>query len=84
MREKREFCIDTPLGKLKVYAKHSEDKPNEFPGVFVDFVGKDEDICLACVEYDSVAKGIYAHLYGDIYSDCPTDSTRYEGLEDVQ
>lgn len=32
----------------------------------------------------SEAKGIYTHVYGDVYSDYPTDSTRYEGLEDVQ
>lgn len=82
--EKREFFIDTPLGKLRVYAKHNEDSPDDFPGVFVDYVREDEDICLACVEYDSVAKGIYTHVYGDVYSDYPTDSTRYEGLEDVQ
>lgn len=83
--EKREFFIDTPLGKLRVYAKHDKDNPSDFPGVFIDSVKEGEDdICLACVEYDSVAKGIYAHVYGDIYADYPTDSTRYEGLEDVQ
>jgi len=51
---KREFIIDTPLGKLRVWAKHDQDCLVDFPGVYVDFLqdGKD-DALLACVEYDS-------------------------------
>ena len=33
---KREFYIDTPLGKLNVYAKADEDRPGDFPGVYID------------------------------------------------
>lgn len=51
----RDFCVDTPLGTLHVYAKHSiTDSPADYPGVYVDLVrsGRDPEM-LACVEYDS-------------------------------
>lgn len=51
----RDFCVDTPLGTLHVYAKHSiTDSPADYPGVYVDLVrnGHDPEM-LACVEYDS-------------------------------
>lgn len=49
---KREFYIETPLGKLKVWAKHDIDCATDFPGVYVDLVreGKGDEL-LACVEY---------------------------------
>ena len=52
--EKREFYVDTPLGKLKVWAKHEVDNPKDYPGVYIDLVrdGKPDEL-LACVEYDS-------------------------------
>ena len=52
---KRIFFVDTPLGKLKVWAKHSTDTPEDFPGVFVDLVtpAHPEGDMLACVEYNS-------------------------------
>lgn len=76
----REFFVDTPMGKLKVYAKHKKDTPEDFPGVFVDFIGEDEDICLSCTEYDSAKKEIYTRVYGDANDNFPTDSIRHKGL----
>ena len=54
-QQERDFCVDTPLGTLHVYAKHSiTDSPADYPGVYVDLVrhGRDPEM-LACVEYDS-------------------------------
>lgn len=54
------FYVNTPVGKLKVWAKADwgteakEDNPEDFPGVFVDLVRDGEpDDCLACIEWDS-------------------------------
>jgi len=83
MENKREFFIDTPLGKLRVWAKHEIDTPEDFPGVFVDMVDeKHGDLCLACVEYDHLGGGIYTRVYGDAFDDSPTDSVFHEGIED--
>lgn len=77
----REFFIDTPMGRLKIHAKHQKDTPDDFPGVFVDLVQPNgEDILLACVEYDSCAGGIYTRVYGDANSDSPTDSVWHENI----
>lgn len=35
---KREFYVDTPLGKLHVHAKHDTDNAADYPGVYVDLV----------------------------------------------
>ena len=68
----REFFIDTPLGKIKVYAKTNADDPSDFPGVYVDLVKEDELIQLACVEYESVYKKLQTCVYGDGLDDAPT------------
>ena len=75
----REFFVDTPLGKLKVWAKHKTDDPEDFPGVYVDLVGKDgeEDVCLACVEYESSKEGLYTCVYGNVKDDSPTHVIRH-------
>ena len=75
----REFFVDTPLGKLKVWAKHKTDDPEDFPGVYVDLVYKDgeEDICLACVEYESSKEGLYTCVYGNVKDDSPTHVIRH-------
>lgn len=51
---KREFYVETPLGKLKVWAKHEVDCAPDFPGVYIDLVrdGEDDEM-LACVEFES-------------------------------
>ena len=50
---KREFFVDTPLGKLRVYAKRDIDDPNDFPGVYVNLItpAAPQGDMLACVEY---------------------------------
>lgn len=60
----REFYIDTPLGKLKVWSKHKTDHVEDFPGVYVDLVhdGQDDEM-LACVEYDSCNKRLQTCVY---------------------
>ena len=60
----REFYISTPLGRLRVWAKHTSDDPDDFPGVFIDLIrdGQDDEM-LACVEYDSIEKGLQTCVY---------------------
>lgn len=71
LQKKREFYIDTSLGKLKVYSRHEE---TDFPGVFVDLVRDDkDDMLIVCVEFDSVEQNFLATIYGLLYSDTPTD-----------
>ena len=71
---KREFYINTPVGKLHVYAKHEKDNPKDFPGVFVDIVRDcEEDCLLSCVEYDSINSCILGTIYGELSDDSPTD-----------
>lgn len=69
----REFYVDTPMGKLKVYAKTPVDNPDDFPGVFIDLISGNELIQLACVEYESVDKKLQTCVYGDGSDDAPTD-----------
>ena len=61
----REFYVDTPKGKLKVYAKHDTDTPEDFPGVFVDLVTPacPEGDMLACVEYNSSDGDLMTTVY---------------------
>ena len=63
-RAKREFFVDTPLGKLKVWAKHETDTPEDFPGVYVDLArkGKADDL-LSCIEYDSCNDRLQTCVY---------------------
>ena len=50
MNKARRFVIETPLGKLEVYAKHDKsDCAEDYPGVFIDFVREDgATVVLAC------------------------------------
>lgn len=51
---KREFIVKTPLGNLKIHAKHSGDCPDDYPGIYVDLMLEDGTTeMLACIEYDS-------------------------------
>lgn len=75
----RDFCVDTPLGTLHVYAKHSiTDLPADYPGVYVDLVriGRDPET-IACVEYDSYDGRMLTTVY-DIGHDEPTVSHHYD------
>ena len=63
---KRCFYIDTPLGKLRVYAKHDIDCAADYPGVFIDLVKEETDgygEMLCCVEYDSVRNRLQTVVY---------------------
>lgn len=70
----RRFVIETPLGKLEVYAKHDKsDCAEDYPGVFIDFVREDgATVVLACVEYDPDKDLLQTVVYGDCASDEPT------------
>lgn len=87
--EKREFYIDTPAGLLHVYAKHEKDEERNFPGVFVDLVGKNgkDDMMLACTEYESNL-GILQTCAYQPGEDCPEQVTAqyvpYEGDEEME
>ena len=72
---KREFCVDTPLGRLKVWAKHDgTDCAEDYPGVYIDLVKDGEpDVLLACIEYDSCDKELQASVYGITSNDSPTN-----------
>ena len=72
---KRQFYIDTPLGKLKVYAKAETDTSEEFPGVYIDLVTDEfpEGDMVACVEYDSDFRRLQACVYADRTQDLPPD-----------
>lgn len=74
----RKFAVNTPPAKLVAWANTLDDDPHDYPGVFI---GVDEGkgyapdtICV--VEYDPVAKGIFARLYAD--GDEPSHSVRFE------
>ena len=73
--------MDTPLGKLKIYAKHEKDCPADYPGVYVDFVEPSgEQVMLACVEYVPSDIRIQTCVYGDGNSDSPTEIVHHENL----
>lgn len=79
----RDFCVDTPLGTLHVYAKHSiTDSPADYPGVYVDLVrnGRDPEM-LACVEYDSSDSTMLTTAY-DIGCDEPIFAHHHDLNED--
>ena len=67
MEQKREFYVDTPIGKLRLYAKSEEDSAEDYPGVYVDLIpngrGSDDGKMLACVEYESVEKVVQTCIY---------------------
>jgi len=75
------FEIETPLGKLKVWAKHEKDTAEDFPGVYIDLVRDDENILLACIEYDSCGEELQTCVYGDVLDDSPTDIVKHYNLE---
>lgn len=70
----REFFVETPLGLLKVWAKHDVDLSLDYPGVYVDLVREGEDdICLTCVEYESSKDEIQTVVYQNAWTDEPTE-----------
>lgn len=75
MEKVRRFVVETPLGKLEVYAKHdNSDCATDYPGVYIDYVRKDgATVALACVEYDPCKDLLQSVVYGDCVSDEPTE-----------
>ena len=75
MEKARCFVVETPLGKLEVYAKHDKsDCAEDYPGVYIDYVRKDgATVVLACVEYDPSKEVLQTVVYGDCASDEPTE-----------
>lgn len=43
MEMERSFEVNTPLGKLKVYAKQEDDASENFPGVYIDLIPADSN-----------------------------------------
>lgn len=83
----REFFVETPLGKLRIWAKHETDTPEDFPGVYVDIIhnvnGEEESDLLCCVEYDSCQHRLQTCVY-DIGCDDPLEVVKYSITETVQ
>lgn len=72
--EKREFYVNTPLGKLRVYAKTEKDSDTEFPGVFVELLSDfGQPLTVGCVEYDPAAEKLLTTVY-DSGSEIPADT----------
>lgn len=82
----RFFFIDTPAGKLKVWAKTNVDEDDDYPGVFVDLVCNERQNygdLIACVEYDSAMERLQTVAY-KIGNDMPAkiyDNTNGEAVE---
>ena len=71
MENKKEFYIDTPIGKLHVYEKPDID----YVGIYVDLVRPDihaDDNLVCCVEYDKLNERIQTVTYKP-GEDEPTD-----------
>jgi len=85
MENTRRFDVQTPLGVLRIRAKHDTDSPADFPGVYVDFVWPDgEYTLLACVEYDSVSKFIQTCVYKNSWEDEPAEVVEHIILKEEE
>lgn len=84
MDRKREFTVDTPLGRIHVYSKHDPvDCAADFPGIYVDFIPPyygSEPILLAATEYDPYTNEVKTCVYGDGISDEPTHVENHYNL----
>lgn len=86
MENKREFFVDTPMGQLRVYAKHANDHPEDYPGVYIDLIRPgveriDSDpVCT--VEYESCNKKLQTVAY-NAEMDVPVAVTVYDELEET-
>lgn len=59
----KEFYVDTPIGKIRVCAKYDGDAPYDYPGIYVEWVAKNYNELIACVEYDSIDKAMQTFTY---------------------
>ena len=56
---KREFIVKTPLGNMRIQAKHSGDYPDDYPGVYIDLMLDNGEYVPVSVNYrDSFRKFI--------------------------
>ena len=62
---KREFVVNTPLGRIRIKAKHKVvDCPDDYPGVYIDLLDDSGGYeMLACVEYDSCHDRLQTCVY---------------------
>lgn len=80
----REFFVDTPLGKLRVWAKSDVDDASDYPGVYIDLIPKNkpvdfaDDYMIACIEYDSSDNKIQSCLYQPTIDE-PVEIVVYDG-----
>lgn len=85
MDNKREFFVETPMGILRVYAKHDSDTPEDYPGVYIDLVipGTERVASdLVCtVEYDSGNQRIQTVAY-NAEMDAPVEVVVYDREEE--
>ena len=87
MKTERIFYVETPLGKLKVWAKHERDEISDYPGVYIDFIPHGEpDDCsdyymTAVVEYDNVKNCIQTCVYQP-WSDAPIEIIERDHIEE--
>ena len=81
MGQKREFCVSTPQGMLRVYAKTPTDSADSYPGVYVDLIpkgrGADDAMMLTCVEYVEPEDYIQTCVYQPEVED-PVQIVRHE------
>lgn len=86
MENKREFLVTTPMGVLRVYAKHDMDHPEDYPGVYIDLVKHGIDLAdgdpVCTVEYDSSKKRIQTVAF-DAEMDAPIAVTVYAESEEA-
>lgn len=84
MDNKREFFVDTPMGQLRVYAKHANDDPEDYPGVYIDLVipgtERTDSDPVCTVEYDSGERRIQTVAY-DAEMDAPVEVIVYDWEE---
>lgn len=76
----RSFIVHTPLGKLRVYAKHDVDCAEDYPGVYIELIENETDKygeVLCCIEYDSCNERLQSVVYQP-YTDEPVELVVHE------
>ena len=69
----------TPIGTLVARYKGSE---SEYPGFWIDLKVGDSLITIATIEYDNLDGKIQTVVYGERYSEEPTDIIKHNLEED--
>ena len=84
MDNKREFCVETPMGILRVYAKHDTDSAEDYPGVYIDLIRpgteRTDSDPVCTVEYDSGERRIQTVAF-DAEMDAPVEVIVYDWEE---